>query len=163
MREADRVYVETPIGPVAIRYQISPFRLIALDLPQSRKQSAPHVVSGNERGELALVCRLIEDYFRRRQILPPWPLLATGHLTPLQQEVLYETAQIPYGSLKTYKWVAEAIGRPRACRFVGTALGKNPFPVIIPCHRVIRNDGRIGSFGAGPEIKQWLIDFESGS
>ncbi len=162
MNESRHVYVETPIGPVAIWYQLYPFRLLSIDLTGSSDNPSGQGGALNAGdGGLQAVAGLIRSYFEHRPIDVPWSFLAMDHLTLLQQQVLYETAQIPYGALKTYKRVAEAIGRPRAYRFVGSALGKNPFPLIIPCHRVIRNNGCIGDFTAGPEIKQWLIDFES--
>jgi methylated-DNA-[protein]-cysteine S-methyltransferase len=81
-------------------------------------------------------------------------------ITELQKAVLVATATIPYGELKTYKQIAEAIKNPRAYRFVGTALAKNPFPILIPCHRVIRSDLTFGQFGGGAELKRKLIDLE---
>ena len=162
MNEPEGAFIETPIGPAAIRYQTNPFRLTAVDLSGPAKPPKQSKTCQPEIDALQQICRLIREYFNGRPISPPWQRLAMTHLTELQRKVLYETAKIPYGSLKTYKQIAEAIGRPRAYRFVGSALGRNPFPLIVPCHRVIRNDGNIGNFGAGPAIKQWLIEFESG-
>lgn len=162
MDEPECAVIGTPVGPVAIRYQTNPFRLTAVDLSGLFCPQNQYAAGNSDFEELQQIFRLILDYFNGRPICPPWHHLAMDRLTELQRKVLYETAKIPYGSLKTYKQISEAIGRPRAYRFVGSALGRNPFPLIIPCHRVIRNDGRIGEFGAGPEIKQWLIAFESG-
>ncbi len=67
-------------------------------------------------------------------------------LTPFQWEVLQATLQIPFGQTRSYQWVARRINRPRAARAVGQALRKNPYPLIIPCHRVIRSDGRHGGY-----------------
>ena len=161
MDEPECAVIETPLGPVAIRYHTLPFELRAVDLPAAFCPQNQYAAGNRDFEELQQIFRLIRDYFNGRSICAPWHHLAMGHLTELQRKVLYETAKIPYGSLKTYKQISEAIGRPRAYRFVGSALGRNPFPLIIPCHRVVRNDGRIGEFGAGPEIKQWLIEFES--
>jgi len=82
-------------------------------------------------------------------------------LTPLQQLVLRATTDIPYGSVRSYKQIAEAIHRPRAYRFVGSTLAKNPFPILIPCHRVIRSDSSLGQFGGGTDLKRELIDLEA--
>jgi len=92
---------------------------------------------------------------------PPWEWLDLNGLTALQQSVLHATAAIPYGSVCTYGQLAAAIDRPRAGRFVGTALAKNPFPILIPCHRVIRSDGSVGQFGGGPDLKKKLIEREA--
>src|SRR5215472_19237419 len=81
-----------------------------------------------------------------------------GWLSPFEQEVLRKTLEIPRGEVRTYSWVAREIGRPRAVRAVGTALGHNPVPVLIPCHRVLRSDGSLGEYSAGgPEAKRAIL------
>ncbi len=70
-------------------------------------------------------------------------------LTKFQWKVLSVTATIPLGQTRSYKWVAERIGRPGAVRAVGQALRRNPFPLIIPCHRVIKEDGSLGGYAGG--------------
>jgi methylated-DNA-[protein]-cysteine S-methyltransferase len=70
-------------------------------------------------------------------------------LTPFQWQVLAATAMIPLGETRSYKWVAQQIGRPRAVRAVGQALRRNPYPLIIPCHRVIKQDGSLGGYAGG--------------
>ena len=67
-------------------------------------------------------------------------------LTPFQWKVLAAVLSIPLGETRSYKWVAERIGKPKAVRAVGQALKKNPYPLIIPCHRVIREDGSLGGY-----------------
>lgn len=82
-------------------------------------------------------------------------------LTSFQQAVLNITATIPRGQVRSYGWVARAIGRPDANRAVGTALGRNPLQFVIPCHRVIRADGRLGAYsGGGTETKAYLLTLE---
>lgn len=81
-------------------------------------------------------------------------------LRPFQRAVLDKTAEIPAGQVRSYGWVAAAIGRPRAVRAVGTALGRNPIPLLIPCHRVVRSDGRIGDYGLGPPAKLAVLTAE---
>ncbi|MGF7119357.1 methylated-DNA--[protein]-cysteine S-methyltransferase [Methanobacterium oryzae] len=76
-----------------------------------------------------------------------------------QKEVLQEVAEIPYGETKTYKQIAEAIDS-KAYRAVGTAIGKNPLPIIIPCHRVIKSDLSIGGFFGGTEMKKEILENE---
>jgi O-6-methylguanine DNA methyltransferase len=78
-------------------------------------------------------------------------------LTPFQQDVLHKTAEIPPGELRPYGWVAREIGKPGATRAVGSALNRNPVPVVIPCHRVGRSDGTIGNYAYGPEMKRDLL------
>lgn len=81
-----------------------------------------------------------------------------GGLTPFQQAVLRATVEIPYGLTETYGEVAERVGAPRAARAVGTALSKNPVPLLIPCHRVVRSGGDVGQYGmGGTAIKKRLL------
>ena len=84
-----------------------------------------------------------------------------GGLTPFTRDVLKITAQIPYGEVKSYRWVAERLGRPKATRAVGNALARNTVPVIIPCHRVIRRDGSLGGYALGVRWKQRLLEMET--
>ena len=81
-------------------------------------------------------------------------------LTDFEQAVLRAALDIPRGEVRPYQWIAEQIGRHKAVRAVGTALGHNPIPVLIPCHRVIRSDGQPGDYGYGPQLKQRLLTHE---
>lgn len=83
-------------------------------------------------------------------------------LTPFQREVLAVTSRIPKGKVWSYRQVAQAMGRPKASRAVGQALGRNPIPIVIPCHRVIASDGSLGGYcgSAGLDIKRWLLRHE---
>ena len=83
-------------------------------------------------------------------------------LTPFQYAVLNETMKIPYGTVDTYGSLARKIGFPRGFRAVGNALSKNPFPLLVPCHRVVRGDGTIGGFsaGGGKKLKENLLRME---
>ena len=95
-----------------------------------------------------------------------------GHLNKFKQKIKFITGtdfehkvwlilkEIPYGETRSYKWIAEKIGSPKAVRAVGQALKKNPLPIILPCHRVIASDGSIGGFSCGVGIKRWLLRHE---
>lgn len=80
--------------------------------------------------------------------------------TTFQVEVLEALRGIPYGETCTYRDIAVAVGRPKAVRAVGNANGRNPLPIVIPCHRVIGSDGSLTGFGGGIEIKRYLLDLE---
>jgi len=80
--------------------------------------------------------------------------------TKFQVEVLEALRGIPYGETRTYRDIAVAVGRPKAVRAVGNANGRNPLPIVIPCHRVIGSDGSLTGFGGGIEIKRYLLDLE---
>lgn len=81
-------------------------------------------------------------------------------LSEFEAAVLRKAQEIPRGEVRTYAWVAREIGHPAAVRAVGTALGKNPVPLLIPCHRVVRTDGRIGDYVFGTPAKRRLLDGE---
>jgi methylated-DNA-[protein]-cysteine S-methyltransferase len=80
-------------------------------------------------------------------------------LNDFQKNVLIEVMKIPFGEVKTYKQVSEAIDS-KAYRAVGTAIGKNPLPLIIPCHRVVRSDLNVGGFFGGTEMKKEILENE---
>ncbi len=82
-------------------------------------------------------------------------------LTPFEQAVLAKTQEIPYGEVRPYAWIAREIGAPRAVRAVGSALANNPIPLVIPCHRVVRSDGRLGNYSlGGGEAKRTMLRAE---
>lgn len=80
--------------------------------------------------------------------------------TPFQQEVWDALLTIPYGETRTYKQIAEQIGRPKAVRAVGQALNRNPLPILFPCHRIIGSSGKLVGFAGGLTEKQRLLEFE---
>lgn len=77
-----------------------------------------------------------------------------------QWRVLKAVCQIPLGQVRSYAWVAKKIGQPKAVRAVGQALNKNPYPLIIPCHRVINSDGSLGGYARGRKMKANLLHLE---
>ena len=83
-----------------------------------------------------------------------------GH-TDFERDVWQKALEIPRGEVRPYGWIAAEIGRPKAVRAVGTALGHNPVPLIVPCHRVVRSDGTIGQYSlGGPENKRTILEAE---
>lgn len=105
------------------------------------------------------VRRELEQYFdgrRTRFEVPVDRRLIRG----IARDVLRATSRIPFGRTSTYSAIAETIGRPRAARAVGNALGSNPIPIVIPCHRVLRSGGALGGYGGGIERKQLLLGLE---
>ena len=83
-----------------------------------------------------------------------------GRLSDFQQAVLRKTAEIPPGELRPYGWIAREIGKPGATRAVGSALNKNPVPILIPCHRVGKSDGTVGQYAYGSAMKRTLLAHE---
>lgn len=80
--------------------------------------------------------------------------------TTFAKKVYRVTLTIPLGEVRTYKWVAKRAGRPKACRAVGQILKRNPFPLIIPCHRVISSSGNLGGYAWGKKAKEMLLNLE---
>jgi O-6-methylguanine DNA methyltransferase len=81
-------------------------------------------------------------------------------ITPFARRVYRATLRIPLGQVRTYKWVAVKAGNPKAVRAVGQILKRNPFPLLVPCHRVVRSDGDIGGYARGKKAKAALLDLE---
>lgn len=165
--------VNTWMGAVVVAFQESPFLVERIWLPGTfgtgaaggRAQSAP---AGNGAPASLSGARAVEGMIRAyfvegKPFDIPWQWMRMDRLTPLQRRVLQVTARIPYGDLRTYKEIAGELGKPAAARFVGNTLAANPYPLFIPCHRVIRSDGSIGGFGGGAPMKAGLIRHESGS
>ena len=100
---------------------------------------------------------LFEEYLAGKDL---GYLLSPLSLTPFTKAVLEETAKIPFGKTISYSELAKKIGKPAAQRAVGRALGTNPIPLLIPCHRIIAQDGTLGGFGCGIWIKEKILSFE---
>ena len=81
-------------------------------------------------------------------------------MTSFQRRVYTVVKQIPVGQVRTYAWVARKVNRPGAARAVGNALNRNPFPIIVPCHRVVRSNGSVGGYAFGKDLKKQLLEIE---
>ncbi|MDI6736773.1 MAG: methylated-DNA--[protein]-cysteine S-methyltransferase [bacterium] len=99
------------------------------------------------------------DYFEGKRVVFDYPL-DLRFATEFEKNVWKATQTIPYGEVKTYQFIAKAIGNPKALRAVGQALKKNPLPIIIPCHRVIQSNGKSGGFSGGVKFKEKLLRIE---
>ena len=113
---------------------------------------APHLFDG--------LVRRFRDYFVGKKITFPDRLDLSG-ATAFQRKVWEVTRLIPYGETRSYGWVAGQIQKPDAARAVGQALGRNPLPVIVPCHRVLAGDGELCGFGGGLDMKRHLLRLEA--
>ncbi len=101
----------------------------------------------------------LRQYLEGRRTFFTVPVTLTD-LPEFQRKVLATVLTIPFGEARTYTWVAQRIGHPRAARAVGTALGRNPVPIIVPCHRVRRSDGSLGGYLFGLSFKERLLALE---
>ncbi len=150
--------LDSPIGPltllgdgVALHAILFPVDRAPAQVAQGAREEAPCFASA---------LRQLDEYFagRRRQF--DLPLAPTG--TPFQREVWQALQAIPLGETESYAGLAQRIGRPRAVRAVGAANGRNPLPIVIPCHRVIGADGSLTGFAGGLPTKAWLLRHEAG-
>jgi methylated-DNA-[protein]-cysteine S-methyltransferase len=166
--EADVVYaeVDSPLGPlVAAATPRGLARLAYRDfnggldavLQALAQRLSPRIVAAPAR--LDDVRRQLDEFFagRRRDFDLPVDL---GLCAPFGRAVLEQTARIPFGATSTYRDVATALGRPGASRATGNALGANPVPIVVPCHRVLRTGGALGGYTGGPAIKERLLGIE---
>jgi methylated-DNA-[protein]-cysteine S-methyltransferase len=111
-----------------------------------------------DREALAQTLAQLREYFSRDRQAFDLPLDVRG--TAFQRAVWAEISRIPYGTTTTYSQIAEHIGRPKAARAVGAAVGANPLPILIPCHRVIGASGSLTGYGGGLEMKAGLLRME---
>ena len=149
---------ETAWGTAAIEVQNDrPARVI---LPPIQAGQAADIEAASAPGEVGEWIAFLQDYFRGRFRAPP--KIDAFFPDGFALSVYRALQGIPAGSITTYKALATAIGRPRAYRAVAQALARNPFPIVIPCHRVIRSDGSLGGFSGpnGVEYKRRLLQHE---
>jgi methylated-DNA-[protein]-cysteine S-methyltransferase len=139
--------------------------LISVTLPQTSRQQI--VENWGELAEGAVFLpqffgdleKRFQEYYSGNKTDFPVEL-DYARCTVFQKQVLETTRRIPYGESRSYGWVAGQIGKPKAARAVGGALHKNPFLIIVPCHRVIAGDGNLCGFGGGLPMKKQLLDME---
>lgn len=156
---------ETPLGDLWIA--VSEAGLAAVEWGKSQAEFESYLtkrfkrpVESNPKMTAQAASELREYLTGKRRhftLVIDWTLLR-----PFQQAVLRATYEIPYGETRTYKQIAEHIGKPRAARAVGRAEATNPMPIVIPCHRVIGTDGKLHGYGLGKGVrtKEWLLKLE---
>jgi methylated-DNA-[protein]-cysteine S-methyltransferase len=143
--------VETPIGPLLLSAEDGRLSGVAFAASAEARSSEPVFLEAEAQ---------LLAYFAGELQRFELPLAPRG--TAFQLSVWAALLEIPYGSTTTYSELAEAIGRPSACRAVGAANGRNPLAVIIPCHRVIGAAGALTGYGGGLERKRRLLALEAG-
>ena len=148
---------ESPIGPLTLTARGDALEGLYFSTGSKARGADPAWVRDDAR--FATVRRQLAEYFagtRKRFDLPLEP-----HGTDFQRSVLAALQEIPFGETRSYAEIARAVGRPKAVRAVGTANGRNPIALIIPCHRVIGSDGSLTGFGGGLDAKQALLAHEA--
>jgi methylated-DNA-[protein]-cysteine S-methyltransferase len=157
--------VDTPIGEVVVAS--TERGLVRVALPGENLDSvltglagdvSPRILAYPQRLDEAR--RELDQYFEgkreRFDLALDWRLSHPG----FSRRVLRATAKVPFGEVITYTDAAKRAGSPRAFRAAGSALGSNPIPIVVPCHRVVRAGGDIGNYGGGPELKRFLLEHE---
>jgi methylated-DNA-[protein]-cysteine S-methyltransferase len=157
--------VDSPVGPLLLAATPRGLVRVAYDIEDHDRvletlagRVSPRVLRAP--GRLDSAARELEEYFagRRRAFDLPLDLsLSRGFRLLVQQHL----PSIGYGQTRSYRQVAELVGRPRAVRAVGTACATNPLPLVVPCHRVLRSDGTPGRYVGGPAAKTTLLNLEA--
>lgn len=161
--------IETAIGWVGIAEDEN--GLIRLILPESSPENIWEDLSTYFYSEKKLIrkesrftdlIKKIRDYFMGKQVEFDEEKLNLSVYTPFQRRVLLKAREIPYGITRTYRWLAEQSGFPRAYRATGGVMKMNPLPLIIPCHRVIGSNGHLTGFSSqgGVELKRRMLTLE---
>lgn len=146
----------TPIGRILLVG--SREKLVGLSIDEHDHASALPADAVADDGALDGARAQLDEYFAG--VRAAFDLAVDPVGTDFQRAVWSALAAIPYGETTSYGAVARRIGRPRAGRAVGAAVGANPVPIVVPCHRVIGADGRLTGYGWGVERKEWLLRHE---
>ncbi|HEX9944395.1 MAG TPA: methylated-DNA--[protein]-cysteine S-methyltransferase [Thermoanaerobaculia bacterium] len=162
MAELTRVLMPSPIGPLGVELLgTAVTRLVIEPAEPARSCFTPlHQIDGSDF--LDEVFGRLAEYFAgaRRRLDLEFDLAAAG-VGAFERRVLKETAKVPYGRTRTCHEIAEAAGRPDCRLEVLAALLGNPIPIVIPCHRVLADDGGLGEYVGGGPRKRWLLEMES--
>ncbi len=145
-------HISTPIGVLCLFFD-EEFNLIKITKPKKLRTI-------NEKAHSEFIRNikiLFDDYFEGKTIIIDYPIKMHS-ISEFDRKVLNFIKKIPFGQTVSYKWIAKNLKTsPRA---VGQALKRNPLPIIIPCHRIIKSSGEIGGYSLGIEAKKWLIEHE---
>ena len=156
-------FFESSIGTISLASRNK--KIIALDihsknLYEVKKHLSALYPDGHESEQSFKTIKLFLDrYLKGEKVDFDVDIDISGE-TQFTQKVLRELKKIPYGKVRSYLWIGKRLGHTMAARAVGQAVKRNPIPIIIPCHRVIREDGSLGGFSLGIEIKKRLLSLE---
>lgn len=152
-----RTVIDTPIGPLLLVGGADGLREIRFHASPA-DAAGPAGTNGDGAEVVAEAARQLDAYFAGTLRTFDLPLAPAG--TEFQLAVWHALRAIPYGRTESYGQLARRIGRPKAVRAVGAANGRNPLPIVLPCHRVIGGDGSLTGYGGGLPIKQALLELE---
>ncbi len=150
-------YFDTPIGELLLAGEANALSMIGFPKGVMRRDPEPDWIYNEE--PFADVREQLAEYFSGERKHFDLRLTIAG--TEFQLSVLEALQKIPYGETRSYGAIAKQIGRPRAVRAVGAANGRNPIPIVVPCHRVIGHTGDLTGFGGGLDTKEALLRLEA--
>ena len=150
-------YIESPIGNLLLAGDEPGLKVIGFPSGKGRVTPGPDWIENISCFHQAE--KQLGEYFSGKRQVFKLELEPEG--TPFQVAVLDALKLIPYGETRSYRDIAISIGRPKAVRAVGAANGRNPLPIIIPCHRVIGTNGKLTGFAGGLEAKTFLLELEA--
>ena len=150
-------YLDTPIGELLLAGDDDALTLVSFPEGSMRRDPDPDWIYKEK--PFAEARKQLSEYFAGDRKSFDLPLKLHG--TEFQMSVLDALQTIPYGETTSYADIAERIGRPKAVRAVGAANGRNPIPIIVPCHRVIGSQGDLTGFGGGLDTKEALLRLEA--
>ena len=150
-------FIDSPVGPLLVAGNDAGLHLIEFHAPRHPVPRGEDWREG-DHAVLQQAQRQLDAYFAGRRQGFDLPLAPQG--TAFQRQVWWELANIPFGRTISYAELARRVGRPTAMRAVGAANGRNPIPIVLPCHRVIGADGSLTGFGGGLPTKQFLLRLE---
>ncbi|MFQ5609399.1 MAG: methylated-DNA--[protein]-cysteine S-methyltransferase [Woeseiaceae bacterium] len=150
-------YHDTPIGELLLAGDEN--ALCMIGFPKGSMRRDPEADWIYNEKPLADATKQLDEYFDGTRTTFELPLQLNG--TEFQVQVLEELQRIPYGETTSYGDIARRIGRPKAVRAVGAANGRNPIPIVVPCHRVIGSTGDLTGFGGGLDTKEALLRLEA--
>jgi len=156
--------LDTELGRIGVVGSTEGLRRIVL--PQSSPEAVLQLIMDGLPGAIADPSPFGDLPQRLMRYLRGEPVsfadrLDLTHATPFRRAVWEATRSVPYGETRSYSWVAEQIGKPKALRAVGQALAKNPLPIVVPCHRIVAKDGSLRGSGRGLEIRKRLLEMEA--
>lgn len=150
---------DTPVGRLLLAGDEDKLRYLVFDQEKSRER---HRLPGEDWEESARPfrepIRQLKAYFRGK--LTEFDVPLGGEGTDFQKKVWQALRDVPYGQTTSYGQIAKTIGRPKACRAVGLANGRNPISIIVPCHRIIGSNGKLVGYGGGLDRKTRLLQLE---
>ena len=152
----NELVVTSPVGK--LRLAASSKGLLSIDVGKSTTLRSTTAKDASAQRVLAKTSKQLAEYFSGKRTSFTVPLDLRG--TEFQIESWKALGRIPYGTTISYGEQAQSIGNPKACRAVGSANGKNPIPIIVPCHRVVSADGSLGGYALGLKMKKQLLNLE---